>query len=178
MKTRALTLLCWGLSWACTNDGKPVIPPPPPRACLPAEEGFATATPYVPRAYALPADCHILEDDGSVAVHRRQVQEVRDEAELRGACAAQGTGLTDAGVPGTPGAAPIDFSAERLLVVRIPDTTHFRWIMAQGSLLTVGESTTACTGVLPHAVKYLVLVPSTSSVAFHLCAPEGCDDSE
>jgi len=177
MKTRALTIL-WALLLACTNDGKPVIPPPPARACLPAEEGFASATPYVPRAYSLPANCHILEDDGSVAVHRRQVQDIRDEATLSSAYRAQGNGLTDAGVPGTPGAPPIDFSAEHLLVVRIPDTTHFRWVMSQGSLLTVGESTTACTGVLPHAVKYLVLVPSTSSVAFHLCAPDGCDDSE
>ncbi|MFO0728205.1 MAG: hypothetical protein U1E65_30770 [Myxococcota bacterium] len=163
---------------ACLNGASPVQPPPPVVACIPAEEGFGDATAYSEREYSLPAGCHILDDDGSVAVHRRQVEAITTAQELSAACADHGPSISDAGVPGTPGAAPIDFSTEELLVVRIPDTTHQRWIMRRADVYTVGESTTACTGVLPHAVKYLVLLPKTATVAFHLCVPEGCSDSE
>lgn len=163
----------------CLNDGHAPDPPSDPvRTCLPADEGFADATPLRAPAFSVPAGCRLLEDDGRVAIFRRQVQEIDDAAELTAACAAAST-IPDAGLSPFDGGADapmIDFATWKLLVIRVPDTTLPRWAVIRGDEVVLGESTAVCTGIDPKPRRYLQLIPRTATVTFHLCEPEGCED--
>lgn len=170
------------LAVGCLND--PITPTPSPTptpigaTCTPASEGYGAAAPLEVPRFSLPAGCDVLVDPATVAVFRRQVVEVLDAAQLRAACHLGGA---DAGVPAAldAGAAPeIDFTQYKLLVVRVPETQNFRWAVARGREVVIGESTTVCTGIRADAVRYARLVPRTSSVSFHLCKPAECTDDE
>jgi hypothetical protein len=167
---------------ACLND--PVTPNPSPTptpigaTCTPASEGYVAATPLEAPRFSLPVGCDVLVDPATVAVFRRQVIEIVDPEQLRAACHLGGA---DAGVPvalDAGAAREIDFAAYKLLVVRVPETQNFRWIVTRGREVVIGESTTVCAGIRADAVRYARLVPRTSSVSFHLCRPAECGDDE
>lgn len=181
-KGAAAPLICAALLLAplgCLNDGHAPDPPPTRiRSCTPASEGFEGATTLVAPTFSLPAGCRILEDDGRVAIFRRQVVEVADSAALAELCRQSET-IPDAGLSPFDGgvdAPMIDFGAWRLLVVRIPDTTLPSWVVSRGDEVILGESSAICTGIDPKPRRYLQLVPRTATLTFHLCEPEGCEE--
>lgn len=180
----ALSPLGLGLMAGCLNEGHPPDPPPAStRSCQPASEGYADAERLIQPAFSLPPGCRILEDDGRVAIFRRQVVEVDDDAELAEVCSASATiPVPDGGVvvpfDGGADAPRIDFAMWRLLVVRIPDTTAPRWTVIRGSEVIMGESSAICTGIDPSPRRYLQLIPRTATVTFHLCQPEGCEEED
>lgn len=165
----------------CLNEGTPPTPPPSTgSSCTPADEGYSDATIFRQPTFSLPAGCRILEDDGRLAIFRRQVVEIDDEQELRQACEASAD-VPDAGLApfdGGAGAPMIDFATSRLLLIRIPDTTSPRWTLIRGNEIIMGESSAICTGIDPRPRRYLQLIPRTATVTFHLCQPEGCEEDE
>ncbi len=169
---------------ACLNEGHPPEPiSPSSRACQPAGEGYGDAQTLLQPAFSLPAGCRILEDDGRVAIFRRQVVEIDDAAALTEACRASADiPVPDGGVvvpfDGGAAAPPIDFAAWRLLVIRIPDTTTPRWTVQRADEVILGESSAICTGIDPSPRRYLQLIPRTATVTFHLCQPEGCEEED
>ena len=164
---------------ACLNDGHAPDPPPTrQRSCTPASEGYEGTTALQAPTFSLPAGCRILEDDGRVAIFRRQVVEVTDSAALAELCR-QSESIPDAGLSpfdGGANAPMIDFGAWRLLVVRIPDTTLPSWVVSRADEVILGESSAICTGIDPKPRRYLQLVPRTATITFHLCEPEGCEE--
>jgi hypothetical protein len=161
--------LAFVLAAACGSD--PVSNPPPrPRVeCTPDSAGLSAAERLEIPGITIPEACHILEDDGMVAVHRRQVTNIRTEPELQQACR-----LTDP----APIAGLVDFRADRLILVRIPNISAPAFAVRQEGLITIGESTAECTGIEVKPLRYVVRVPATSTVTFHLCAPSGCDEED
>lgn len=155
----------------CDGDEPPVVNDPDRNrvVCEPKTAGLENAERYEIPGVDLPEACKILEDDPSIAVHRRQVTEIESETELQTECRLQ----TPDAIAGL-----INFTEDRLLLVRIPDISAPRWAVKTGDTITVGESTTECTGAEVHGLRYLILAPRTATVSFFLCPPTGCDGEE
>jgi len=166
------------LVFGCTNDPNPPTEPPTSMSlCTPESEGFGGLTSLQQPAFSLPPGCRILEDDGRTAIFRRQVTVIDDADELQAACAGPATDGGVAAFDGGMDAPAIDFATSSLLVIRIPDTALPRWsVVASDGKITIAESSAICTGIDPKPRRYLRLIPRSSTVAFHLCAPEGCDE--
>lgn len=166
---RSWSLVLLVSSLACSDE----VTPPGTRPiddgprCVPAVAGLENATPVPMPGVDLPDSCRILEDDSNLAVHRRQVTLIRSEDELRSACL-----LADP----EPIRGLVDFSSDLLFLVRIPDISAPRWAVEQNGTITIGESTTECSGAEVKALRYVIKVPATATVTFHLCEPTGCDE--
>lgn len=146
----------------------PATPVPRPRVeCTPGAAGIVGGLALPIPGVSFPPACRIAEDDSPMAVVRRSVSVIETEAQLEAACRLPDPSLI---------AGLVDFSRDRLFLVRVPDTTTPRWAVATSSVVTVGESTTECTGVTPKAIRYAIKVPVTSTIAFFLCDPLGCEE--
>lgn len=160
----------------CTNEGHPpIVQPPTTSVCTPESEGYGDLPALDLPAFTLPPGCRILEDDGRMAIFRRQVTVIESADELDMACV---SGADGGMTPFDGGVAPlVDFSTQSLLVMRIPDTTQPRWAVRQGNGNVVfAESSAICTGIDPKPRRYMRLIPRSATVTFHLCQPEGCEE--